>query len=318
MFLLVALFAYFSAAYPDTFLTSTNIMNMLTAVSVLWVLAMGMTFVLLTGGADLSVGAIAAIAGILLAKLLGAGLPGGLALILTVVVCGILGGMINGVLIGRLRLSFFLVTLASMTALTGVVYLWTDTQALVVTAPVATQIAIDKIAGVQTPIWIMLATLLVAMYVQARTYFGRDVYAVGGSLTAARLAGIRTSATLVAVYGVSGACAGLAGAIAVGRIGSATPTVDHAVALDAIAAVLLGGTSLFGGTGGVGGTALGVLFIGVLLNGLSIAGVASHWQGVVTGVILVAAVLLGERGIAGGGLGRTWRRLTRHPPNASS
>jgi ribose/xylose/arabinose/galactoside ABC-type transport system permease subunit len=291
--LLVALIVFFSVT-QDVFLDSQNIKNLLTAVAVLWVLSIGMTFALLTGGVDLSVGSIAALSGIVLAKLLGLGIPAGVVIVLVVLAGGAIGLIINGLLIGRLGLSFFVVTLATMIALAGVVSIWANTQSFFISSPTIVSIGQGEWLGIPIAVWIMAGTLAIGLYVQQRTYFGRDVYAVGGSIQAARLSGIRTSRTVVAVYGVSGMCAGLAGLIACGRVGAASPVADNAVALQAVAAVLLGGTSLLGGAGGLGGTALGVIFIGVLQNGLSIAGVQSFWQQVVTGVILLVAVL-GDR-----------------------
>ncbi|OJU85973.1 MAG: hypothetical protein BGO11_18275 [Solirubrobacterales bacterium 70-9] len=279
------------------FATWTNMQNMLTAISVLWVVSLGMTFVVLTAGADLSVGAIAALTGILFAKLIDAGLSGWPALAVTLLFGLAIGFLINGPLIGRLGLSFFVVTLASMIAFTGVVNLWSGTESFIVESSVPAALGIDTYAGLPAPIWIMIGTLVVAIYVQQWTFFGRHVYAVGGSLTAARLSGIRTSWTIMGVYGVTALCATLGSIISIGRIGVAAPTVDVNLPLQAIAAVLLGGTSLSGGTGGVGGTAIGVLFIGVLQNGLSIAGVQSFWQQVVTGLILVLAVLIDQVGL---------------------
>jgi ribose transport system permease protein len=293
LLLVIVLFAYF-AITQSVFLTSQNLQNMLTGVSILWIVAMGMTFVILTGGVDLSVSALSVLTGIFLAKVLAAGVPGGLAVILAVVVGGLIGGLTNGLLVGKMKLSFFVVTLGSLTVFTGVVNLWANTKSFYITAPIVSRIGVEDTLGVPTPIIIMVVTFAIALYVQTRTYFGRDVYAVGGSLPAARLSGIRTSRTIVCVYAITGACAALGGIIAAGRIGAATPQVDNTLALQAAAAVLLGGTSLFGGAGGVGGTALGVLFIGVLQNGLSIAGIQSFWQQVVTGVILIAAVM-GDR-----------------------
>lgn len=307
--LLIALVAAF-AITQSAFRTGSNIENLITSVSELWVLAMGMTFVLISGGADLSVSAIAALVGIVMAKVLGLGVPGGVAVLVTIVAGAAIGAGVNGVLIGRLRMSFFVVTLASMIAITGIVNVWTNTQSFYVTAPVVNQIAINHILGIPTTIWIMAAVLVAALFVQKRTYFGRDVYAVGGSVEAARLSGIRTSRTLVMVYGLSGACAGLGGVIAVGRIGAASPAVDPNLPLQAIAAVLLGGTTLTGGAGSVTGTALGVLFIGTLQNGLGIVGVPSFWQQVVTGVILAAAVLADRTG-AGRGFIRRLRSSAR-------
>jgi ribose transport system permease protein len=284
------------AVTQSGFATWTNIQNLLTAVSVLWVVSLGMTFVVLTAGADLSVGAISALAGIFFAKLIGVGLPGWPALAATLLFGLAIGFLINGPLIGRLGLSFFVVTLASMIALTGVVNLWSGTQSFIVESSIPAYLGIETYAGLPAPIWIMIGSLGVALYMQQWTFFGRHVYAVGGSLTAARLSGIRTSWTIMGVYGVTAVCATLGSIITIGRIGVAAPTVDVNLPLQAIAAVLLGGTSLSGGTGGVGGTAIGVLFIGVLQNGLSIAGVQSFWQQVVTGLILVLAVLIDQVG----------------------
>jgi len=291
--LVILLFAYFSITQP-VFATGQNLQNMLTGVSVLWVVAMGMTFVVLTGGVDLSVGAVASLIGIMLAKLLGLGLPAGIAIVVVVIAGALIGGVLNGLLVGRLNLSFFVVTLASMTALTGIVNIWAQTKSFFVTDPLITKIGVEDIAGLPTSIWIMIAVFLLALYVQQATYFGRDVYAVGGSVVAAKLSGIRSWLTITSVYAISGAAAALGGIIATGRLGSATPQVENNLPLQAAAGVLLGGTSLLGGSGGVGGTALGVLFIGILQNGLSISGVNSFWQQVVTGVILVVAIL-GDR-----------------------
>lgn len=314
--LVVALFVAL-AVTQKYFFTTINLENMLTSVSVLWVTALGMTFVLIGGGVDLSVGAISAMTGIFFAKVIAVGVPGGVVVPLAIIFGALLGGAINGLLIGKFGLSFFVVTLASMTALTGVVNLWSQTKTFLVTAPIASQIAINKAIGLPVPIWIMIITWLLALYVQKWTYFGRDVFAVGGSVQAARLSGIRTQRTLIGVYALVGGAAALGGIIAAGRIGAASPLVDNNLPLEAIAAVLLGGSVLGGGSGGVGGTALGVLFIGLLSNGLAIAGVQSSWQEVVTGIILVAAVTgdqlarLGRagaisqlRGFAGGALRR--------------
>jgi len=295
----------------DGFFKWMNMQNILSSVSVLWIVAMAMTFVLISGGFDLSVGAIAGLCSVFLAKVLEGSMPGVPALILTILLGGVVGALANGIFIGVFRLSVFVVTLASMTALSGVVLVWSQTQSIYVTAPIVSQIAVNSYLGLQAPIWIMLGVFVVFLYVQNRTYFGRDLYATGGSFQAARLAGIRTTLTIVMVYAISGAAAGLAGAIGVGRVGAATPQVDGSVALQAIAAVLLGGTSLIGGSGGVGGTVFGVLFIGILQNGLNMAGVESSWQYIVTGVILLLAVLGDRLGRVEGGLGGRIKRLFR-------
>ncbi|MGD0658814.1 MAG: ABC transporter permease [Syntrophorhabdales bacterium] len=318
--IVVLLFALFAVWQPG-FRTVLNVQNVLASISILWIVAMGMTFVLVSGGFDLSVGAIAALCGIFLGKVLEAHLlPGPVAVAATIIVGAVLGGLLNGLFVAVFRLSVFVVTLASMTALTGIVLIWTNTQSIYVTNPVVNQISISRLLGVQTPIYIMIIVFAIFLYVQRRTYFGRDIYATGGSYTAARLSGVRTERTLIMVYAVAGACAGLAGAIAVGRVGAAVPQVDPGLALQAVAAVLIGGTALTGGAGSVVGTAFGCLFIGILQNGLNMVGVASSWQYVVTGIILLASVLGGRVGGKRGGM-LTWLKKAlgfRAPPPAAS
>jgi ribose transport system permease protein len=298
----IILFALFAIWQPG-FRTALNVQNVLASVSILFIVSMGMTFVLVSGGFDLSVGAMAAFCGVFLGKVLdGHILHGPVAVVATIIVGALLGGILNGVFVAVLRLSVFVVTLASMTALTGLVLVWTKTQSIYVTDPVIDEISISRIFGVQTPIYIMVAVFVIFLFIQRRTYFGRDIYATGGSYTAARLSGIRTERTLIMVYAVTGACAGLAGAIGVGRVGAATPQVDPGLALQAVAAVLIGGTALTGGAGSVVGTVFGCLFIGILQNGLNMVGVESSWQYVVTGVILLVSVLGNRAGSRRGGV----------------
>ncbi len=288
--LLVALFVGFSVT-QSSFLTSANIENLLTSVSILWVVSMGMTFVVLTGGIDLSVGSLLALSGIVLSKLInGAGVPVWLALILTLAFGLAVGAGVNGILVGRAGLSFFVVTLGTLSLYQGIVNIWSSTKTTYITSSLLDNIAFGKPLGISSPIWIMIVTFLIAFVVLRWTYFGRDIYAVGGNIDAARLSGINVSGTLMAAYGIAGLCAALAGIIQAGRLGAASPLVGQDIPLNAAAGVLLGGTSFTGGVGGVTGTAVGVLFIGTLQNGLSIAGVSSFWQQVVTGAILIVAV----------------------------
>jgi ribose/xylose/arabinose/galactoside ABC-type transport system permease subunit len=293
LFVVIVLAALFAIWLP-AFRTSLNIQNIFTSIAVLWLASMGMTFVLISGGFDLSLGAIAAVCGIFLGTLLEhTATPGWVAVILTVILGALIGGILNGIFVGIFRLSVFVVTLASMTVLTGVILVWTKSASIYVNDPIAGHLAVSRLGGIQVPIFIMIVVFLIFLFGQKRTYFGRDIYAVGGSYTAARLSGIRTERTLIAVYAVAGACAGLGGVIAVGRVGAATPVVDAGLALQAVAAVLIGGTLLTGGAGSVVGTAFGCLFIGILQNGLNLAGVGSDWQYIVTGVILLMSVLAG-------------------------
>jgi ribose transport system permease protein len=303
--LLIAIFAFF-AITQDNFLTQANIENLLTSVSILWVVSIGMTFVVLTGGIDLSVGSLLALSGIILSELFNeVGLPAWLAVVATILIGGAIGGGVNGVLIGRFGLSFFVVTLGTLALYRGIVNIWSDTQTTYIASPFLDDIGFGKFLGLATPVWIMIATFLVAFVLLRWTYFGRDVYAVGGNIDAARLSGINVARTIIVVYAIAGLCAALGGVIQAGRLGAASPVVGENIPLDAAAAVLLGGTSFLGGVGSVTGTAVGVLFIGTLQNGLSIAGVSSFWQQVVTGVILIAAVSIDRlQQSSGGRLGR--------------
>jgi ribose/xylose/arabinose/galactoside ABC-type transport system permease subunit len=289
--LLVLITGYFAATEGGKFVSHANLENLLASVSILWVVSMGMTFAVLTGGIDLSVGAMVALSGLVLAKLFaGLGLPALVAVVLTVLIGALLGGGVNGMLIGRAQLSFFVVTLGTASLFQGLVSIWSQTKTTYITSSLIDGIGFGDALGIVTPIWIMIGVFLAAFAVLRWTYFGRDVYAVGGNVDAARLSGIDVARTIIAVYAIVGFCAALAGVIQAGRLGASSPIVGADIPLAAAAAVLLGGTSFLGGIGGVTGTAVGVLFIGTLQNGLAIRGVSSFWQQVVTGVILIFAV----------------------------
>ena len=263
--LLILIFTVF-AVTNKVFLSRGNLELLLTSNAQLWVVAMGMTFVMLAGAVDLSVGAIMAFLAILFGMLLNAGVSGGLALAVTIAVGALLGGGVNGVLIGRLGLSFLLVTLASLTAFTGLVNLRSDAMAIPVQASIKDSIVFSSFLGV---------TFVLAQLLQNRTYHGRDVYAVGGNCPAARLAGINTERMIAFAFALSGIASALAAVIGIGRSGAASPTIDNNVPPEDIDAVLLGGMRINGGSGGVGGTALGVLSLATLGNGLSLSDISS-------------------------------------------
>jgi ribose transport system permease protein len=290
--LLVVLVVFFSLT-QERFASEQNIKNLLTSVAIIWVAAIGLTFVMLTGGFDLSIGSMVALSGIFLSVFYNdVGMPATFAVLCTIGVGVALGGGVNGFLSGRIGLSFLVVTLGTLILFRGLVNIISDTRTVEVQSRLVERIGIGELIGVPTPIWIMAATLLVALFVLRRTYFGRDIYAVGGNADAARVSGVHVSRTIIAAYAIAGACAALAGVIQTGRIGAASPLVGETVLFDAAAAVMLGGTSFAGGIGGVGGTAVGVLFIGVVQNGLAIAGVQSFWQQTLIGAILIVAVFL--------------------------
>jgi ribose/xylose/arabinose/galactoside ABC-type transport system permease subunit len=297
----------------ERFFTSGNIEAMLTSAAILWVVSIGLTFVMLAGGFDLSIGSMLALSSIALGAFINDfGITPALAILLTLVFGAVVGGGVNGVLVGPLGLSFLVVTLGTLILFRGVLNLWSDTKTEQVVSPLLDSLAFDSFARIPIPVWIMAATFAVALYVQRSTYFGRDVYAVGGNADAARLSGVRVSRTIIAVYAVSGMLAAAGGVLQTARIGAASPLVGEAVLFDSAAAVLLGGTSFAGGLGGVGGTAVGVLFLATLQNGLSVSGVASFWQQIITGTILLAAILLDR--IQREGLSSIGLRVGRTPP----
>jgi ribose/xylose/arabinose/galactoside ABC-type transport system permease subunit len=307
LLLLVAVFVYFSLT-QSRFFTSADIDALLTSASILWMVAIGLTFVMLTGGFDLSLGSLLALSGIALGHLMvGSAVPFGFAIVITMLFGLALGALVNGVLIGKMGLPFLVVTLGTLTLYGGLVDLWSKSFTTQILSPALTDLAFNHAAGVPIPVWIMIGVFLVALYVQRSTYFGRDVYAVGGSADAARLSGVRVSRTLIAVYGIAGLLAALAGVLQDARIGAASPLVGSTVIFDAAAAVLLGGTSFAGGVGGVGGTVIGVLFLATLQQGLSVSGVQDYWQQIITGAILIVVVLLDR--IQRGGLSSIGIRL---------
>jgi ribose transport system permease protein len=289
---LLLICAYLALTQPF-FLGAANIFNVLSSNASLMLISIGMTFVILSAGFDLSVGSLLAASGLAFYLLLRAGAPEWLAVVATLAMGAAVGAFVNGVLIGRVGLNFFVVTLGTMSLITGLVQVITNGQTKTLApTPVINAIGNGQVAGVPVPVLIMVVALVLAAACLRWTPIGRAIYAVGGNREAARLAGINVTAVLILVYGVSGFFAALAGLVDTGRLLAATPTVGSTIALSSAAAVLLGGTSFFGGIGGVAGTVVGVLLIGVLQNGLGLMGVSAFWQGVVTGLVLIAAVLL--------------------------
>src|SRR5947209_1695312 len=282
------------------FFTGQNLGIVLQQAAVNTVLAAGMTFVILTGGIDLSVGSIlaaAAMAGLTVSKLPDVGslwLP---AAVLT----GLVFGVINGALIALLRLPPFIVTLGSLTAVRGLArLLGADTTVFNPAIPYAfignASLTLIPVPGVASIPWlsvIALLVILISWLVLRRTVLGVHIYAVGGNESAARLAGIKVWAVLIFVYGVSGLLAGLGGAMQAARLYAANGLqLGQSYELDAITAVILGGTSFVGGIGSVWGTLIGALIIAVLSNGLILTGVSDIWQYVIKGLVIIGAVAL--------------------------
>jgi ribose transport system permease protein len=293
----------------DKFLTPENGWNILRQISVNLCLSIGMTLVILSGGIDLSVGAILALAGAVAAGLLKDGVPLaalGVKLQVTpagavaagVLVGAMLGG-INGLAITRFALPPFVATLGMLSIARGLTMLWTGGFPITGLGPGFGFLGTGFLLGVPMPVWIMAALTAVFVVVAQRTRFGRHVYAVGGNERAALLTGLRVNRIKLAVYTLGGALAGVAGLIVTARLDSAQPNAGLGYELDSIAAVVIGGTSLSGGRGSVGGTVLGCLIIGVLNNGLFLLNVSPFWQQVIKGAVILLAVAIDKMNARG-------------------
>lgn len=292
LIVLIAAIVLFSILQP-VFFTSGNLLNILRLQAVPMILAVGMTMVVLTGGADLSAGSALALSGIAAGILFTSGVPVLLVIPLTILF-GALLGAINGALVGIVGMSFFVVTLGTLSGYRSLALVASDGSAIQMTGAPLLLFLGDGIILNWLPVPVLLAAIIAVLgyIVLNHTGWGRKIYAVGSNAEAARLAGIRVGRVLFSVYLVSGLLAGIAALIQVGRLTSASPLVGQGLELQVIAAVLLGGTILSGGQGGLSGTIIAVLLLGVVQNGLTLSGTPDFWQGAITGAILIIAVYL--------------------------
>jgi len=275
------------------FLTWTNFVNIFETNADLLIVAVGMTFVLLVGGFDLSLGGLMALVGIILWQLLKLGIPPVPAIVLVIVGAAVVGTILNGVLVGKVRMSFLVVTLGTGSIFRGLAQVISGGQSQsMYQYELLLEIGSGEWFGLPIPVVVAFAVLLIGIVVLRYSGYGRMVYATGGNREAARLAGINVTMVSVSVFGIAAFLAGVASVIDVGRLTSASPTAAAGIELTAGAAVLLGGTTFIGGRGSLLGTLLGVLFLGVLANGLTLAGISPFWQPVVLGVVLIAALLV--------------------------
>ena len=273
------------------FLTVANALNVMEQTSINAIVAVGMTFVIISGGIDLSVGSLVAVAGVVLAAALKAGWSIPLAIAAGLGV-GAATGLLNGVVIAFGRLPPFIMTLGMMSVARGAALLMTDGRPISGFDAAFRSIATGRLAGVPAPILLTLAIYAAAHFVLSRTRFGRYVYGIGGNEEATRLSGVNVRFHKTMVYVVSGAMSAIAAVLLTARLNSAQPIAGIMYELDAIAAVVIGGTSLSGGEGHLGGTLIGALTMGVLRNGLNLLGVSSFLQQLVIGVVIIVAVLV--------------------------
>lgn len=273
------------------FLTVSNIFNVLRQVSINALIAFGMTFVILTGGIDLSVGSIIALSSALSASLMASGTNPWLAIGVGLL-SGTLMGTVNGIIIARGKVAPFIATLATMTIFRGLTLVYTEGKPITGLPDSFGIIGRGYFFQIPMPVIWMLIAFAVVYVVLAFTSFGRRVFALGGNEEATRLSGINTKRIKTIVYSISGLLSSLSGIVLTSRLNSAQPTAGTAYELDAIAAVVLGGTSLSGGKGWVVGTLVGAMIIGILDNGLNLLNVSSFYQQVVKGGVIMLAVLL--------------------------
>lgn len=276
----------------ERFLTTSNLLNVALQTSIIAIVAIGMTFTILTAGIDLSVGSVMALCGALATGLAVRQEMGTYPAILMALLVGGLIGAVNGLLIVKGKMPPFVATLAMMAVARGATLVYTEGRPISGIDEQFIALSSGEFLGLTMPVIMMLVVLLLAFLVLRYTKFGNYVYSTGGSEEISRLAGIRTQWVTLGVYVISGITAALGGVLLVARLWSAQPNAAVGAELDAIAAPVLGGVSLFGGVGSVVGTVVGAFILGILSNGLNLMGVPSFYQQVIKGVVLILAIVL--------------------------
>jgi ribose transport system permease protein len=291
----VLLFAVVAVLNPS-FIEPLNLLNLLRQISINALIAFGMTFVILTGGIDLSVGSILALSSALMAGMIVSGVDPILSICITALL-GALMGAVNGLLITKGKVAPFIATLATMTIYRGLTLVYTDGNPITGLGDHYSFQLFGRgyFFGIPVPAVTMLITFFILWFILHKTSFGRKTYAIGGNETAAFVSGIKVDRVKCLIYSLAGMMAAISGAILTSRLNSAQPTAGTAYEMDAIAAVVLGGTSLAGGKGRIFGTLVGALIIGTLNNGLNLLGVSSFYQQVVKGIVILIAVLIDRK-----------------------
>jgi putative xylitol transport system permease protein len=277
-----------------TFMLPKNIVNVLRQTSINGILSIGMTFVILTGGIDLSVGSILAFSGIVAASFTSTAfqvLPLPISITLGLL-AGTALGLVSGFIVAKWKIPAFVVTLGMLSIARGLTFIYTNGMPVPNLTEEFVYIGQGVILGIPLPVLILAFVFLFAWIILYKTRFGRYVYAVGGNEKSAKISGVNTRLVIFSVYGISGFLAALGGLILTARTTSGLPQAGISYELDAIAAVVIGGTSLTGGQGTLVGTLFGALIMGVINNGLDLLSVSSYYQQVIKGVIIISAVLL--------------------------
>jgi len=287
----VALLGVGLALFSDAFLTANNLLNVLRQASLIFLVASGVTLVILAAGLDLSIGANVGLSACVAAAVMkstgtiASGVVAGLA-------CGTTIGLLNGLLVTLLRLPPFIATYGMLWMVHGATYWYMGGQTIYGFPPGFRSIGSGYLLGVPAPVYLMNAGLAAGSVFVHYTTYGREIYAIGANAEAARLSGVPVRARLNLVYTLSGAMAGLAALVYLARLNSAEADIGEPLMLPAIAAVLIGGTSLFGGVGGLSGTLVGAILLTLVLNGMNLLSIHSNWQPLVTGVIVLLAATM--------------------------
>ncbi|MFB9135808.1 ribose ABC transporter permease [Vibrio sp. AK197] len=280
------------------FFTVDNLLNILRQTSINAIIAVGMTLVILTAGIDLSVGSVLALCGALAASMIGLEMSVFIAVPLTLLAGAALGAL-SGTIIAKGKVQAFIATLVTMTLLRGVTMVYTDGRPISTgftdTADAFAWFGTGYALGIPVPVWLMVVVFGAAWYLLNQTRFGRYIYALGGNESATRLSGINVDRIKIGVYAICGMLSALAGIIVTSRLSSAQPTAGMGYELDAIAAVVLGGTSLMGGKGRIMGTLIGALIIGFLNNALNLLDVSSYYQMIAKAAVILLAVMVDNK-----------------------
>lgn len=288
---LIVLIGLALALASDAFLSTANVLNVLRQASLIFLLAAGLTLVILCGGFDLSVAANLTLSACLAAGVIKSGLPPWLG-VATALACGTAAGAVNGLAVTLLRLPPFLATYAMLWILQGLAFHYMGGQEIFGFPPAFRALGTGFLFGVPVPVYLMATVLVVATVFLRSTNFGQEIYAIGANPEAARLSGIPVRRRQMLVYMLSGLMSGIAAVVFLARVNAADSGMGEPLLLPVIAAVLIGGTSLFGGVGSVLGTVLGAIILALVINGMNLLDIRAQWQPLVVGVVLLAAVMV--------------------------
>ena len=291
MYLFLILMCIVLTVASDKFLTVTNLMTIIKQISIQSIVAIGMTMIIISGNIDLSVGSLVALCSVSGAMIMNKGLPM-IAAVIASVIIGALVGFITGGVTAKLKLHSFLVTLSLMTALRGLAQTMTNGRPVAGLPSAFGKIASASIGPVPLLVIYMIVLYAIFMYVMKYKAFGRSIYAVGSNQESARLSGINIEMVKTMVFVISGALCGIAGVLLTAKVRSGDPTCANAWEMDTIAGAIIGGTDMNGGEGKLGGTIIGLLFVGILANGMVLLGVSAYMQSVIKGLVIFMAVII--------------------------